>query len=177
NFLLLDDPTNHLDIPSQEVLQTVLEQFDGAIILVSHDRYLVDRLATQIWELRDGRLHVFDGTYQAFLAGRAGAEATAVTAKVTLPTAEKATPSLDWIEEVTTNQSVRLSKQERRQRGRHLREVQEQIEETEAWLAQLAHDVEQAVAAGKEVESLRQEQAAAQAELERLTAVLDELLI
>ena len=55
NFLLLDEPTNHLDIPAQEVLQEVLEHFDGTILLVSHDRYLVDRLATQIWELRDGR--------------------------------------------------------------------------------------------------------------------------
>ena len=43
NFLLLDEPTNHLDIPSQEVLQQVLEHFDGTIMLVSHDRYLVDR--------------------------------------------------------------------------------------------------------------------------------------
>lgn len=176
NFLLLDEPTNHLDIPSQEVLQTVLEQFDGAIILVSHDRYLVDRLATQIWELRDGRLHVFDGPYQAFLAGRAGSAATAVPTKVALPTAEKATPSLDWIEEVKTASPVRLSKQERRQRGRHLREVQEQLEETEAWLAQLAHDIEQALATGQAVDGLRQEQATAQAEWERLTAVLDELL-
>lgn len=176
NFLLLDEPTNHLDIPSQEVLQTVLEQFDGAIILVSHDRYLVDRLATQIWELRDGRLHVFDGPYQAFLAGRAGGETTVAT-KVTLPTAEKSAPSLDWIEEVKANQPPHRNKQERRQWGRHLRQVQEQIEETEAWLAQLAHDVEQAAATGREVESLHREQAAAQAELERLTAVLDELLV
>ncbi|HEY3289411.1 MAG TPA: ABC-F family ATP-binding cassette domain-containing protein, partial [Anaerolineae bacterium] len=49
NLLLLDEPTNHLDIPAQEVLQEVLEQFSGTILLVSHDRYLVDRLATQIW--------------------------------------------------------------------------------------------------------------------------------
>ena len=96
--------------------------------------------------------------------------------KVTLPTAEKTAPSLDWIEEVKTGPQTRLSKQERRQRGRHLREVQEQIEETEVWLAQLAHDMEQASAAGKEVAGLRQEQVTAQAELERLTAVLDELL-
>ena len=70
NLLLLDEPTNHLDLPAQEVLQAGLEQFEGTLLLVSHDRYLVDRLATQIWELRDGRLHVFQGTYQAFLAAR-----------------------------------------------------------------------------------------------------------
>ncbi|MCI0648545.1 MAG: ABC-F family ATP-binding cassette domain-containing protein [Chloroflexi bacterium] len=70
NFLLLDEPTNHLDIPAQEMLQEVLEQFEGTILLVSHDRYLVDRLATQIWSLEDGRLAVFRGPYQEYLAGR-----------------------------------------------------------------------------------------------------------
>jgi ATP-binding cassette subfamily F protein 3 len=62
NLLLLDEPTNHLDIPTQEVLQRTLENFQGTILLVSHDRYLIDRLATQIWELREGHLHVFAGT-------------------------------------------------------------------------------------------------------------------
>ncbi|MEP7291236.1 MAG: ATP-binding cassette domain-containing protein, partial [Chloroflexota bacterium] len=68
NFLLLDEPTNHLDIPAQEVLQEVLEQFEGTILLVSHDRYLIDRLATQIWHLETGYLSVYKGNYQEFLA-------------------------------------------------------------------------------------------------------------
>ncbi|MCP5098191.1 MAG: ABC-F family ATP-binding cassette domain-containing protein [Chloroflexi bacterium] len=68
NFLMLDEPTNHLDITSQEVLQKALETYEGTVLLVSHDRYLIDRLATQIWELRDGRLHVFHGSYQAYQA-------------------------------------------------------------------------------------------------------------
>jgi ATP-binding cassette, subfamily F, member 3 len=82
NFLLLDEPTNHLDIPAQEELQAELEVFNGTILMVSHDRYLVDRLATQIWEIVDGRLHVFPGPYQEFLAWRARAKAEkAETAK------------------------------------------------------------------------------------------------
>jgi len=71
NFLLLDEPTNHLDLPAQEVLQGLLQNFPGTILLVSHDRYLVDRLATQIWELRNGRLNVFQGSYRQFLLQRA----------------------------------------------------------------------------------------------------------
>jgi ATP-binding cassette subfamily F protein 3 len=65
NLLLLDEPTNHLDIPSQEVLQAVLQDYQGTIILVSHDRYLIDALGTQIWEIdKDGAaLIVFRGTY------------------------------------------------------------------------------------------------------------------
>ena len=67
NFLLLDEPTNHLDLPAQEILQEVLQDYNGTILLVSHDRYLINRLATQIWELRDKRLHVFKGNYREFV--------------------------------------------------------------------------------------------------------------
>ncbi|MFN8530607.1 MAG: ABC-F family ATP-binding cassette domain-containing protein [Anaerolineae bacterium] len=66
--LILDEPTNHLDIPAQEALQEVLETFDGTILMVTHDRYLVDRLATQIWSIDDGQMRVFSGTYREFLA-------------------------------------------------------------------------------------------------------------
>src|SRR5512138_1752631 len=65
NLLLLDEPTNHLDIPSQEVLQSVLDGYQGTILLVTHDRYLVDALATQIWEIDpdESQMAAFDGTY------------------------------------------------------------------------------------------------------------------
>jgi ATP-binding cassette subfamily F protein 3 len=70
NFLLLDEPTNHLDIPSQEVLQEALTQFPGTILLVSHDRYLIDALATQIWRVtpEEQGLEVYSGGYSAYLA-------------------------------------------------------------------------------------------------------------
>ena len=98
NFLLLDEPTNHLDIASQEVLQNVLADFAGTILLVSHDRYLIDALATQIWAISPGRLEVFEGTYSEFLAARdkarleASERAAAPSAKANgqaKPTAEK----------------------------------------------------------------------------------------
>jgi ATP-binding cassette, subfamily F, member 3 len=71
NLLLLDEPTNHLDLPAQEVLQDTLEEFPGTILLVSHDRYLVNRLATQVWEVSAGRLRVYQGGYDDYLAKRA----------------------------------------------------------------------------------------------------------
>jgi ATP-binding cassette, subfamily F, member 3 len=70
NFLLLDEPTNHLDIPAQEALQETLEAFEGTILLVTHDRYLVDKLATQVWDLHDGHLNVFKGYYHEYLEAR-----------------------------------------------------------------------------------------------------------
>ena len=68
NLLLLDEPSNHLDIPAQEVLQQVLAEFDGTILMVSHDRYLIDALATQIWEIQpdDQSLVVFNGSYSQY---------------------------------------------------------------------------------------------------------------
>ncbi len=65
NLLLLDEPTNHLDIPSQEVLEAVLEDYGGTILLVTHDRYLIDALGTQIWEIEpdESQLTIFEGTY------------------------------------------------------------------------------------------------------------------
>ncbi|MCU0481066.1 MAG: ATP-binding cassette domain-containing protein [Anaerolineae bacterium] len=67
NFLLLDEPTNHLDVSAQEILQEALENYEGTLLLVTHDRYLVDKLATQIWEIQDGILNVFHGTYAEYL--------------------------------------------------------------------------------------------------------------
>jgi len=70
NLLLLDEPTNHLDIDSQEILQDVLDDFSGTILLVSHDRYLIRALATQIWAVSEGGLEIFDGTYEEYVAAR-----------------------------------------------------------------------------------------------------------
>ncbi len=70
NLLLLDEPTNHLDLPSQEILQRVIADFRGTVLLVSHDRYLVDAVATQIWEVLPGgkTLRTFDGNYSQMRA-------------------------------------------------------------------------------------------------------------
>ncbi len=70
NLLLLDEPTNHLDIPSQEILEAVLSDFPGTILLVSHDRYLIDALATQIWSVEDGELELFKGSWSEYVAAR-----------------------------------------------------------------------------------------------------------
>lgn len=69
NLLLLDEPTTHLDIPSQEILQEALAQFPGTILIVSHDRYLIDALATQIWTItpQERSLEVFRGGYAEYV--------------------------------------------------------------------------------------------------------------
>jgi len=67
NLLLLDEPTTHLDVDSQEILQDVLQRFGGTIIFVSHDRYLVDALATHVWVIDRNRMRQFKGNYSAYL--------------------------------------------------------------------------------------------------------------
>lgn len=71
NFLLLDEPTNHLDIQSREVLQEALRRYEGTVLFVSHDRYLIRELATQIWEIRGGECHIYPGDYEYYLRRRA----------------------------------------------------------------------------------------------------------
>lgn len=63
NVLLLDEPTNHLDLPSRAALEEALEAFDGTLVVVSHDRYFLDRVTNVTWELRDGRLYVWEGRF------------------------------------------------------------------------------------------------------------------
>ena len=71
NFLLLDEPTNHLDILSQEVLEEVLSEYPGTILFVSHDRYLIDALATHVWAIEEGRLRAYEGNYSDYLEEKA----------------------------------------------------------------------------------------------------------
>ncbi len=77
NVLLLDEPTNHLDIPSREALEAALEEYPGTLIVISHDRYFLDRIATQILALRgDGRADHFIGNYSEYHDWRRAQEAT-----------------------------------------------------------------------------------------------------
>jgi ATP-binding cassette subfamily F protein 3 len=68
NLLLLDEPTNNLDIPSMEVLEQALDDFDGAVLAISHDRYFLDQAVDRVIELEDGTLRTFEGGYTDYLA-------------------------------------------------------------------------------------------------------------
>jgi len=72
NFLLLDEPTNHLDLRAKDVLLTALEEFTGTVVFVSHDRYFIDKLATRVFEVESGRVHVFPGNYEDYLWRKSG---------------------------------------------------------------------------------------------------------
>jgi ATP-binding cassette subfamily F protein 3 len=82
NCLLLDEPTNNLDIASAEVLEQALDEFAGTIVVVSHDRYFLDRVADRIFELHDGELRVYEGGYSYYAEQRARASRPPVVASV-----------------------------------------------------------------------------------------------
>ncbi|MDB9525458.1 ABC-F family ATP-binding cassette domain-containing protein [Oscillatoria sp. CS-180] len=67
NLLILDEPTNHLDIPAKETLEATLSQYDGTVLLVSHDRYFISQVANKIVEIRDGELRLYRGDYHYYL--------------------------------------------------------------------------------------------------------------
>jgi ATP-binding cassette subfamily F protein 3 len=72
NFLLLDEPTNHLDMRAKDVLLTALEEFTGTVVFVSHDRYFIDKLATRVFEIGDGEVHIFPGNYEDYVWRKGG---------------------------------------------------------------------------------------------------------
>ena len=67
NLLILDEPTNHLDIPAKEMLEEALQNYDGTVLIVSHDRYFISQTANKIVEIRDGELVVYPGDYHYYL--------------------------------------------------------------------------------------------------------------
>ncbi len=163
NFLLLDEPTNHLDIPAQEALQTVLADYPGTILLVSHDRYLIQALATQIWAILPdaSRLEVFVGTYEAYRAQREGALPPAsqggTSGERAAPRAGDATPK---------GQAAPLSKNERRKLERQIAALEEEIAALEQELAALEARLAQPPDDPAEVRRLGEAYAARQARLE-----------
>ena len=157
NLLLLDEPTNHLDIPSQEILEESLNGFPGTILLVSHDRYLINALATQVWAItRQARtLEVYRGGYETYLdSQRKRAEARkAVSKKISR---KVGTPKGSGV-------AVRLP------------EVEERIEALEVAMAQVARQLEEA---GNDLEQLRllgNRYAELEADLERQIAIWESL--
>jgi ATP-binding cassette, subfamily F, member 3 len=75
NFLLLDEPTNHLDLRAKDVLLDALMKYTGTVVFVSHDRYFIDKLATRVFEIGDGKVEVYPGNYEDYLWRKQGGSA------------------------------------------------------------------------------------------------------
>jgi ATP-binding cassette subfamily F protein 3 len=93
NFLVFDEPTTHLDIPSREALEQVLTAFDGTLLFVSHDRLLISIMAEQLWVAADGAVQVFDGGFDGWLESAPQSEAASTARARPRPRADHRGPS------------------------------------------------------------------------------------
>ena len=92
NLLVLDEPTNHLDIQSREWIEEAVEEYEGNLLFVSHDRYFIDRFANRIWMLENGQIIDFKGTYAQFRAARERGLAGTTASNAAAPAAESPVP-------------------------------------------------------------------------------------
>jgi ATP-binding cassette subfamily F protein 3 len=112
NFLLLDEPTNHLDIHSVDLLVEALQKYEGTLVLVSHDRYFISRLANKIWEIEDQKIREFKGSYQEWEDWRERRNATnkTIAQPAIVKTDTKPTPTVSKEQELTKEKSKELKK-------------------------------------------------------------------
>ena len=129
NFLILDEPTNHLDIDSKEVLENALIDFDGTLLFVSHDRYFINRVATQVLELSDEGSTLYLGDYDYYLEKKAELEALAAAQAEAVPVSST--------EEVTNN-DYHLQKQNQKE----LRKITRRIEQLEVEMEELDQKIQ-----------------------------------
>ena len=159
NLLLLDEPTNHLDIPSQEILQEALSNYQGTILLVSHDRYLIDALGTQIWEILPDQaaLRVFEGTYTQYREYLEAKDASQAAKIVLIPKASS-----------SGGQTRSNSITEERRRQKRLIEVEALIAGLEEHLAVIANRLEKPPTDPSKVQRLGQDYVRVQNEINEL---------
>ncbi|MBZ5640032.1 MAG: ABC-F family ATP-binding cassette domain-containing protein [Acidobacteriia bacterium] len=140
NLLLLDEPTNHLDLRSREVLEDALDEYGGTLVVISHDRYFINRIATSIAEVGGGRIDLYPGDYDTFVE-RGRSLAAASPREAVEPSADEAAPARQLGREAKRRQA-----EERNQRYRERRAAERRLAPIEAEIATLEERVRELAA-------------------------------
>jgi ATP-binding cassette subfamily F protein 3 len=170
NFLLLDEPTNHLDLRAKDVLLEALMKYTGTVVFVSHDRYFIDKLATRVFEIGDGKVELYPGNYEDYLWRKQGGAAklqseTAKSAGVPAP-ANANQPVA--VEEPVDAKAKRLNPIKLKQMEDRLCDVEREIARKEETVGQIEIHLQTFVSA-EETQRLS-------ADLERLKTELQKLM-
>src|SRR5712692_9093445 len=142
NFLLLDEPTNHLDMRAKDVLLKALSDYTGTVVFVSHDRYFIDKLATRVFEVGDGRVEVYPGNYEDYLWRKQGGVTALSQAMVQNSNSaqSKAQPvngnQSSAVEHTAAPKPKRLNPIKRKQMEEEVHELEEEISRVETAIAQ-----------------------------------------
>lgn len=173
NMLLLDEPTNHLDLPTQEVLESVLSDFPGTILLVSHDRYLIDSLASQVWGVDPAgkTLHVFKGSYTQYKAHQIKLQ-EAQAAKEGVGSSSRAEPSKPGPK---SPEKKMLSSYQRRKLRERQAEIETEVEALESQQEELSARLENPPEDSGEVWQLGEKYVALQEQIDSLMGEWSEL--
>jgi ATP-binding cassette, subfamily F, member 3 len=161
NFLLLDEPTNHLDLRAKDVLLDALMEYTGTVVFVSHDRYFIDKLATRVFEIGDGKVEVYPGNYEDYLWRKQGGSAKqneAIRQQLTRGEAAPQAPSNGnqaSSEAVPAAKAKRLNPIKRKKMEDRIRELEGEINRAETVIAQCETALQDFVSAE---ESQRQSQ-------------------
>jgi ATP-binding cassette subfamily F protein 3 len=180
NFLLLDEPTNHLDLRAKDVLLEALMRYTGTVVFVSHDRYFIDKLATRVFEIGDGKVEIYPGNYEDYLWRKQGrAEGIKEPAKATISAPVSSAPPASESAATPTNgdrprddrpaepKGKRLNPIKRQQMEQRLHEVEEEIARAEAAIA-LCETQLQSFVSAEETQRQGQELASYKNNLQRL---------
>jgi ATP-binding cassette subfamily F protein 3 len=148
NFMLLDEPTNHLDMRAKDVLLEALQGFSGTVVFVSHDRYFIDKLATRIFEVGEGAVHVFPGNYEDYLWRKQGGTPAAPSPEAPAPATVEKTPAPVTPRPSQPPADKRLNPIKLRQMKERRRAIEDEITRLEVEIT----DYEQALANFKSAE-------------------------
>ena len=143
NMLILDEPTNHLDLDSREWIESAVDQFEGTLLIVSHDRYFVKRFATRIWELNDGTLRCYECGYEKYRFIREREEEARQQQFEQEKAARHATEKAEKAERAAQRPSGRRDARIERRMGvieREIAKLEQQVEALDAQTAEFASD-------------------------------------
>lgn len=184
NLLLLDEPTNHLDMRAKEVLQHAIEAFTGTVVFVSHDRDFIDRLATRVLEIADGKVTSYEGNYEDYLrrkeaeaAAVAGVSAIAPVEKTAGAVAQESAPqAANDASEKKEKEKKRLNPIKQKQMEERCEFLEEEVPRIEAAIGTTEQQMAVFVSA-EETQRLTDLAASLRAQLEELTAEWEDLML